>query len=133
MNWDFTGAQVVKCEVEYSLEEFRQDLYAEVKENFSDFDKKELDGIYQLAYDVCYCTATQRKLGELLAHDALHRNESCGGHFREEYQTDEGECKRNDEDYKYVAAWEYKAEGEFILHKEPLDYEEIEVKQRVYK
>ena len=68
MNWDFTGAQVVKGEVEYSLEEFRQDLYAEVKENFSDFDKKELDGIYQLAYDVCYCTATQRKLGELLAH-----------------------------------------------------------------
>ncbi|MFZ4521267.1 MAG: fumarate reductase/succinate dehydrogenase flavoprotein subunit [Bacteroidales bacterium] len=73
------------------------------------------------------------ELGELLAHDALNRNESCGGHFREEYQTDEGECKRNDDDYKYVAAWEYKSEGEFILHKEPLDYEEIEVKQRVYK
>ena len=68
MNWDFTGAQVVKGEVAYSLEEFRKDLYAEVQENFSDYDKKELDGIYQLAYDVCYCTATQRKLGELLAH-----------------------------------------------------------------
>ena len=73
------------------------------------------------------------ELGELLAFDALNRNESCGGHFREEYQTDEGECKRNDEDYKYVAAWEYKGEGDFILHKEPLVYEEIEVKQRVYK
>ena len=73
------------------------------------------------------------ELGELLAFDALNRNESCGGHFREEYQTDEGECKRNDEDYKYVAAWEYKGEGAFELHKEPLVYEEIEVKQRVYK
>ena len=73
------------------------------------------------------------ELGELMALDALNRNESCGGHFREEYQTEEGECLRNDNDYKYVAAWEYKSEGEFILHKEPLVYEEIEVKQRVYK
>jgi succinate dehydrogenase / fumarate reductase flavoprotein subunit len=73
------------------------------------------------------------ELGELLAFDALNRNESCGGHFREEFQTDEGECKRNDEDYKYVAAWEYLSEGEFKLHKEPLVYEEIEVKQRIYK
>jgi succinate dehydrogenase / fumarate reductase flavoprotein subunit len=73
------------------------------------------------------------ELGELLAYDALNRNESCGGHFREEYQTEEGECKRNDEDYKYVAAWEYLSEGEFKLHKEELAYEEIEVKQRVYK
>jgi len=73
------------------------------------------------------------ELGELLAYDALNRNESCGGHFREEFQTEEGECKRNDEDYKYVAAWEYKGDGEFELHKEDLVYEEIEVKQRVYK
>jgi succinate dehydrogenase / fumarate reductase flavoprotein subunit len=73
------------------------------------------------------------ELGELMALDALSRNESCGGHFREEYQTEEGECRRNDEDYKYVAAWEYKSEGEFVLHREPLVYEEIEVKQRVYK
>jgi succinate dehydrogenase / fumarate reductase flavoprotein subunit len=73
------------------------------------------------------------ELGELMALDGLNRNESCGGHFREEYQTEEGECMRNDTDYKYVAAWEYKGEGEFVLHKEPLVYEEIEVKQRVYK
>jgi succinate dehydrogenase / fumarate reductase flavoprotein subunit len=73
------------------------------------------------------------ELGELLAHDALNRKESCGGHFREEHQTEEGECKRNDDDFRYVAAWEYKGEGEFVLHKEPLVYEEIEVKQRVYK
>ncbi len=73
------------------------------------------------------------EMGELLALDALNRNESCGGHFREEYQTNEGECLRNDQDYMYVAAWEYLKEGEFQLHKEPLKYEEIEVKQRIYK
>jgi succinate dehydrogenase / fumarate reductase flavoprotein subunit len=73
------------------------------------------------------------ELGELMALDAMNRNESCGGHFREEYQTEEGECLRNDNDFKYVAAWEYKGEGDFVLHKEPLVYEEIEVKQRVYK
>jgi succinate dehydrogenase / fumarate reductase flavoprotein subunit len=73
------------------------------------------------------------ELGELMALDALQRNESCGGHFREEYQTEEGECLRDDEQYKYVAVWEYKGEGEFEMHKEPLVYEEIEVKQRIYK
>ncbi len=73
------------------------------------------------------------ELGELMAMDALERNESCGGHFREEYRTDEGECLRNDKDYMYVAAWEYKGPGDFVMHKEPLVYEEIEVKQRVYK
>ena len=73
------------------------------------------------------------ELGELMAMDALDRKESCGGHFREEYKTDEGECLRNDKDYMYVAAWEYKGPGDFKLHKEPLKYEEIEVKQRVYK
>lgn len=73
------------------------------------------------------------ELGELMALDALHRNESCGGHCREEYHTEEGECLRNDNEFMYVAAWEYKGPGEFVLHKEPLEYEEIEVKQRVYK
>jgi succinate dehydrogenase / fumarate reductase, flavoprotein subunit len=73
------------------------------------------------------------ELGELLALDALTRNESCGGHFREEYQTGEGECLRDDENFMYVAAWEYVKEGDFKLNKEPLKFEEIEVKQRVYK
>jgi succinate dehydrogenase / fumarate reductase flavoprotein subunit len=73
------------------------------------------------------------EMGELLALDAMNRNESCGGHFREEYQTGEGECLRNDQDFMYVAAWEYLREGEFQLHKEQLKYEEIEVKQRIYK
>lgn len=74
------------------------------------------------------------ELGELFAKDALHRNESCGGHFREEYQTEEGEALRDDENFMYVAAWEYTGEpGDAILHKEDLVYENIEVKARSYK
>ncbi len=74
------------------------------------------------------------ELGELFAVDALHRNESCGGHFREEYQTDEGEALRDDENFMYVAAWEYTGKpSEAILHKEDLNYEYIEVKTRSYK
>ncbi|WP_374957190.1 fumarate reductase/succinate dehydrogenase flavoprotein subunit [Gilvibacter sp.] len=74
------------------------------------------------------------ELGELFAKDALERNESCGGHFREEYQTEEGEALRDDENYMYVAAWEYKGEpADAVLHKESLDYENIEVKTRSYK
>ena len=74
------------------------------------------------------------ELGELMAMDALNREESCGGHFREEYQTPEGEALRNDEEFMYVAAWEYSGDGKDpILNKEPLEYEAIEVKQRNYK
>ncbi|OIP05408.1 MAG: succinate dehydrogenase flavoprotein subunit [Bacteroidetes bacterium CG2_30_32_10] len=74
------------------------------------------------------------ELGELLATDALHRKESCGGHFREEYQTAEGEALRDDENFKYVAAWEYAGEGKAaILNKEQLQFKDIELKQRNYK
>ncbi len=74
------------------------------------------------------------ELGELLARDALHREESAGGHFREEHQTPEGEAKRNDKDFMYVAAWEYAGDDkEPVLNKEPLIYENIEVKTRNYK
>jgi len=74
------------------------------------------------------------ELAELMAIDALNRNESCGGHFREEYQTEEGEALRNDDDYAYVAAWEWTGNpSEPILNKEPLVYEHIELKQRSYK
>ena len=73
-------------------------------------------------------------MGELIAHDALSRNESCGGHFREEYQTEEGEAKRDDEHYFYVGCWDYKGEGEDPeLIKEPLSYEIIKVQTRNYK
>ncbi len=74
------------------------------------------------------------ELGELFAKDALHREESCGGHFREEYQTEEGEALRDDENFMYVAAWEYTGNpADAILHKEDLDYENIKVKTRSYK
>ncbi len=74
------------------------------------------------------------ELGELFAVDALSRNESCGGHFREEYQTEEGEALRDDENYRYVAAWEYAGvPSEAKLHKEELVYENIELKTRSYK
>jgi len=74
------------------------------------------------------------ELGELMAKDALHRDESCGGHFREEHQTDEGEAQRNDKKFSYVAAWEYRGPGkEETLHKEPLVFEHVKPSQRSYK
>lgn len=73
------------------------------------------------------------ELGELMCKDALDRNESCGGHFREEYQTPEGEAMRDDENYMYVSAWEYKGESNWELHKEELKYDVIKPTQRNYK
>jgi succinate dehydrogenase / fumarate reductase flavoprotein subunit len=73
-------------------------------------------------------------MGELMARDALQREESCGGHFREEYQSEEGEAKRNDDDYMFVGAWEYTGQGKDpIMHKESLIYENIKVQSRNYK
>ncbi len=73
------------------------------------------------------------ELGELMAVDALNRNESCGAHFREEYQTKEGEALRNDEEYAYVSAWEFKKVGEWELNKEPLVFEYVKLATRSYK
>jgi len=73
------------------------------------------------------------ELGELMCIDALNRDESCGGHFREEFQTEEGEALRDDAKYSYVAAWEYKGNGNYDLHKEELKYERIKVSARSYK
>ncbi|SFP69256.1 fumarate reductase/succinate dehydrogenase flavoprotein subunit [Parafilimonas terrae] len=73
------------------------------------------------------------ELGELMCIDALDRNESCGGHFREEYQTEEGEAMRDDEHYMFVSAWEYKGDEDWELHKEALDYEVVHPTQRSYK
>ncbi len=73
------------------------------------------------------------ELGELMCLDALHRNESCGGHFREEYQTEEGEAKRDDSKYTYVAAWQYHREHNWELHKEDLQFEVAHPTQRSYK
>ncbi len=74
------------------------------------------------------------ELAELIVYDALLRDESCGCHFREEHQTPDGECLRNDEQYAYVAAWEYAGAGQTpVLNKEPLVYEEVHLAQRSYK
>ncbi len=74
------------------------------------------------------------EVGRLMCQDALDRKESCGAHFREEYQTEQGEAKRNDKDYAYVAAWEYAGHGnKSTLHKEALTFEFVEVKERSYK
>ncbi len=73
------------------------------------------------------------ELGELMCIDALDRNESCGGHFREEYQTPEGEALRDDADFMYVSAWSFKGEHEWQLNKEMLDYEVVKPSQRSYK
>ena len=73
-------------------------------------------------------------LGELMCWDALNRNESCGGHFREEYQTEDGEALRDDENFKYVSAWEWSGDPSAPkLNKEELIYENIKVQQRSYK
>ena len=73
------------------------------------------------------------ELGELMCKDALNRRESCGGHFREESQTEDGEAKRDDENFSYVAAWEYKADSEWELNKEVLSFEVVKQTQRSYK
>jgi succinate dehydrogenase / fumarate reductase flavoprotein subunit len=73
------------------------------------------------------------ELGELMCIDALERNESCGGHFREEYQTEEGEALRDDANYMYVAAWEYRGEEKWEVHKEVLEYDVVHPSQRSYK
>jgi succinate dehydrogenase / fumarate reductase flavoprotein subunit len=79
-------------------------------------------------------TADFIEFAELLCRDALHRNESCGGHFRSEYQYPDGEAKRDDENYCYSAAWEWKGvDREPELHKEPLTFEFVKLAVRSYK
>ncbi|MBR9978782.1 MAG: fumarate reductase/succinate dehydrogenase flavoprotein subunit [Bacteroidetes bacterium] len=74
------------------------------------------------------------EFSELMCHDALERNESCGGHFREEYQTEDGEALRNDEEYTYVSAWEFTGvDSPPVIHKEPLEFENVKLQTRSYK
>jgi len=74
------------------------------------------------------------EFADMMVRDALDREESCGCHFREEYQTEDGECMRNDAQYAYVAAWEFTGRGKTpVLHKEPLEFKHVELKQRSYK
>ena len=114
-------------EAQQEIAQIREDFYKEVKiPGTPDSFNPELAKAMRVADFL--------ELGELFAKDALHRNESCGGHFREEYQTTDGEAQRDDENFAYVAAWEYKGNpSDAVLHKEPLSFENVKLVQRSYK
>lgn len=127
--WDKCGmarnAQGLKEAIE-EIKALRKEFYANVRipGDINEFNP-ELDKAGRVADFL--------ELGELMCMDALDRNESCGGHFREEYQTPDGEALRQDDQYMYVSAWEYKGDSQFELHKEALDYEVVHPTQRSYK
>ena len=109
------------------IPELRQEFWQNVKVTGSG---EELNQTLEHAGRV----ADYMEFAELLCTDALMRRESCGGHFRTEFQTEEGEAKRDDENFSFVGAWEYRgAEKAPLLHKEPLVYEEVKMSQRSYK
>jgi succinate dehydrogenase / fumarate reductase flavoprotein subunit len=92
------------------------------------------NGDFNQALEYAGRVADFMEFAELLCQDALHRNESCGGHFREEFQTPEGEAQRDDEHFSYVAAWEYHGlDKPATLHKEALVYDEVHMSTRSYK
>jgi succinate dehydrogenase / fumarate reductase, flavoprotein subunit len=128
--WELVGMGRTKGNLELAIQKIKQ-----LKSNFwNDIripgSSKELNPELEKALRV----SDFLDIGELIAIDALNREESCGGHFREEYQTEDGEALRNDDDFKYVAAWQYQGQKEEpMLNKEQLVYENIEVKQRNYK
>jgi len=128
--WDYCGMsrnaeglKAARQKVRELREEFYRDVF--VPGEASDYNP-ELEKAMRVADFM--------ELGEVMIVDALDREESCGGHFREEYQTEEGEALRNDEDFAYVSAWEYKGWDEDpVLHKEELVFENVELKTRSYK
>ena len=92
------------------------------------------DAVIDVITGIDYVCPDFIEIGELMAHDALEREESCGGHFRLEHQTEEGETLRDDEKFSYVSCWEYQGEDKApVMFKEPLVYEFVEREQRNYK
>ncbi len=128
--WDYVGMSRTKEGLEKALEEIpklREEFWQNVK---IPADANNLNKNLEFAGRV----ADFLELAELMARDALNREESCGGHFREEHQTEEGEAKRNDKEFSYVAAWEYTGDGKTPkLHKEPLEFKYVKLTQRSYK
>jgi succinate dehydrogenase / fumarate reductase flavoprotein subunit len=128
--WEYVGMarseEGLKTAIE-KIQELKKEFWSDVCVPGTQYEfNQELEKALRLADFI--------EIGELMARDALNRKESCGGHFRIESQTEEGEAKRDDKNFMYVAAWEYKGDGvEPELHKEPLKYEFIEVKTRNYK
>ncbi len=128
--WDFVGMARNKAGLEGAIKKI-----AEIKKEFwSNVYVAGENAEFNQELEKALRLADFLEIGELMARDALNRNESCGGHFREEMQTEEGETKRDDENYMYVSAWEYNGEDkEPSLHKEELKYENIKVATRNYK
>ncbi|BAV04408.1 succinate dehydrogenase subunit A [Filimonas lacunae] len=127
--WDKCGMG----RTEQGLKEAIEEIRALKKEFWSDVRIPGTINEFNPELDKAGRVADFIELGELMCIDALNRNESCGGHFREEYQTPDGEAQRDDANYMYVAAWKYKAEHEWELFKEELKYEVIKPSQRNYK
>ncbi|NEV93014.1 fumarate reductase/succinate dehydrogenase flavoprotein subunit [Psychroflexus sp. YR1-1] len=128
--WNKCGMSRNEKELKEAMEEIkalREDFWANVKlTGKAEAKNQELEKAGRVADFL--------ELGELFAKDALERNESCGGHFREEYQTEDGEALRDDENYRFVSAWEYVGNPrDAKLHKEQLEFENIELKTRSYK
>ncbi|GAB4128442.1 MAG: fumarate reductase/succinate dehydrogenase flavoprotein subunit [Raineya sp.] len=127
--WDYCGMSRNAEGLKYAkgkIQELREEFWKNVKVTGTN---EEFNQTLEKAYRV----ADFLELGELMVDDALNRNESCGGHFREEFQY-EGEAKRDDENYAYVAAWEYKGDNQpEVLHKEELIFENVKLTQRSYK
>lgn len=128
--WDLVGMSRNKQQLSDAVSEFarlREEFWNDVRiPGGKDEFNQELEKAARVADFI--------EIGELMARDALQREESCGGHFREEYQTAEGEASRNDEDFMFVGAWEYTGQGkEPVLHKEKLVFENIKVQTRNYK
>jgi succinate dehydrogenase / fumarate reductase flavoprotein subunit len=128
--WNLCGMERTEASLKEALERIPA-LRAEFWENARILgDADDLNQSLELAGRV----ADFLEMGELLCIDALHRNESCGGHFRSEYQTPDGEAQRNDEEYSYVAAWQYTGDDSApLLNKEPLKFDYVEPTQRSYK
>lgn len=128
--WDYVGMSRSEAGLKQVLEEIprlREEFWSNVRIPGSE---KGWNKNLEFALRV----ADFLELGELMARDALVREESCGGHFREEYQTEDGEALRNDEQYAYVAAWEFTGNpSEPVLHKEQLAFENVQLAQRSYK
>ena len=129
--WEYVGMGRTKEGLETALKEIKR-LREEFNTNL--FIPGSQEGM-NVELDKAFRLRDFITMGELIAYDALNRNESCGGHFREEYQTEEGEAKRDDENYFYVACWNYQGSDEKapVLIKEPLEYEAIKVQTRNYK
>ena len=127
--WDYCGMARNKTGLEKALSEIpalREEFWKDVRVLG--------DGPMNQSLERAGRVADFFELGELMVRDALNREESCGGHFREESQTPEGEALRDDENFSYVAAWEWGGEGSSpTLHKEPLNFENVHLTQRSYK